>query len=175
MCSKTPTDSKIIIAISGIKNSGKTTLIESILPFIIQKGYKVAVIKHDGHSFSADVPGTDTYRHLQAGACGTAVYDGDKYMLVRKQSVDENELFHHFPEADLIIVEGGKYSRWPKIEVVRAGNSTAPACDVSTLIAIATDLPLEINNVETVPLSKPDAVADFVLQYINGLRGVNNA
>ena len=34
------------------------------MPEICAAGLKVAVIKHDGHDFEADVPGTDSYRHL---------------------------------------------------------------------------------------------------------------
>ena len=57
-----------IFAISGYKNSGKTTLITKLIPELKQRGYRVAVIKHDGHDFEADVPGTDSYRHQKAGA-----------------------------------------------------------------------------------------------------------
>ena len=55
-----------IFAISGVKNSGKTTLITQILPILSGQGLAVATIKHDGHDFDADVPGTDTYRHCKA-------------------------------------------------------------------------------------------------------------
>ena len=51
-----------VIAVSGEKNSGKTTLIEAVLPILAARGYRVAVIKHDGHSFEPDVPGTATRR-----------------------------------------------------------------------------------------------------------------
>ena len=52
---------KRIFAISGVKNSGKTTLICRLLEIFKDKGLKVAVLKHDGHDFVPDVPGTDTY------------------------------------------------------------------------------------------------------------------
>ena len=35
---------------------------------------EVAVIKHDGHDFTPDVPGTDSHRMKAAGAFGTVVY-----------------------------------------------------------------------------------------------------
>lgn len=63
-----------IIAICGTKNSGKTTLITRLLPVLTGKGYKVAVIKHDGHDFACDVPGTDSYRFTENGAYGVAVF-----------------------------------------------------------------------------------------------------
>ena len=68
-----------VVAVSGVKNSGKTTLITAMLPHLTAAGLRVAVIKHDGHSFLPDSPGTDTGRHLDAGACGTAIFDGEKF------------------------------------------------------------------------------------------------
>ena len=65
----------VIFAVSGEKNSGKTTLIEAVLPILAERGYRVAVIKHDGHSFEPDVAGTDTRRFYDAGAIGTAVFN----------------------------------------------------------------------------------------------------
>ena len=115
---------KRIFAISGVKNSGKTTLICKLLEIFKEKGLKVAVLKHDGHDFEPDVPGTDTYRQLQAGAYGTAVFSAGKYMLVKQQpQISESELVEFFPEADLILLEGFKYSDYPKIEIIRKGNS----------------------------------------------------
>ena len=52
-----------VIVICGIKNSGKTTLIRNLIPKLNALGYKVATIKHDGHEFESDVPGTDSYYH----------------------------------------------------------------------------------------------------------------
>lgn len=57
-----------------VVNAGKTTLITRLLPVLTDYGLKVATVKHDGHEFEGDVPGTDTYRHMKAGAFGTAVF-----------------------------------------------------------------------------------------------------
>ena len=51
-----------VLAVSGVHNSGKTTLLEKLLPVLRSRGLKVGVIKHDGHDFTPDVPGTDSYR-----------------------------------------------------------------------------------------------------------------
>ena len=79
------TGQKNIFAVSGVKNSGKTTLICKLLEIFKRKRLKAAVLKHDGHDFKPDVPGTDTYRQLQAGAYGTVVFSAGKYMLVKQQ------------------------------------------------------------------------------------------
>ena len=105
----------LLSEISGVKNSGKTTLICRLLEIFKDKGLKVAVLKHDGHDFVPDVPGTDTYCQLQSGAYGTAVFSAGKYMLVKQQpQISEKELAEFFPEADLILLEGFKYSTYPK-------------------------------------------------------------
>lgn len=104
-----------IYAISGYKNSGKTTLITSLIPELTGRGYRVAVIKHDGHDFEPDVPGTDSYRHRKAGAYGTAVFSEKRFMITKECSnVDEKFLQEAFPEADIILIEGLKNSPYPK-------------------------------------------------------------
>ena len=70
-----------VLAVSGVHNSGKTTLLEKLLPVLRSRGLKVGVIKHDGHDFTPDVPGTDSYRLREAGAEGVAVYYGARYLL----------------------------------------------------------------------------------------------
>ena len=71
---------QFILAVSGVKNSGKTTLITKLLPELKKRGLRVAVIKHDGHDFEADVPGTDSWKYAQAGADGTCVFSSGKHM-----------------------------------------------------------------------------------------------
>lgn len=152
------------IAISGVKNSGKTTLIASILPYLRQAGCSTAVIKHDGHSFDADPPNTDTGKYMAAGAVGTAIFDAGKYKSIHRRTVDEQELLALFPEADLILLEGFKHSTWPKLEVVRGAVSSHPVCKTDNLLAVVTDLPLPLR-VSVLPLNDPPAVAQFILNY----------
>lgn len=104
-----------VFAISGYKNSGKTTMITRLLPELKRRGYRVAVVKHDGHDFESDVPGTDSWRHQKAGAYGTAVFSKNR-ILITKEWEDANEkmLFQAFPEADIILLEGMKHSSYPQ-------------------------------------------------------------
>lgn len=148
-----------IIAICGVKNSGKTTLIEKLVASMSKEGKKVAVIKHDGHDFACDIPGTDSYRMTEAGAYGTAVYS--KYrMFVHKVGTGEEErkLFEMFPEADIIFVEGLKDSSYPKIEIVRSGISKCPVSNPEGRFLVATDIvrpkftdkTADLNNIESI-------------------------
>ena len=153
----------IIAAVSGVKNSGKTTMMEKLIAELSRRGLKVAAIKHDGHDFTPDVPGTDSWRFGQAGACGYAVYSPVRYELVRMTPTDERDFLAAFPDADVILLEGFKDSAYPKIEVVRAGNSEGPVCDTATLLAVCSDLPLELGDIPVLGLDDAERAADLIL------------
>ena len=164
-----------IIVICGVKNSGKTTLITKLIPKFVDLGYKVATIKHDGHDFDADVEGTDSYKHKSAGAYGTAVFSKNKFMVVKDQKeTNESELIKLFPEADLIFLEGFKKSSYPKVEIIRKGNSVESVCNKKNLIAIVSDIEPE-NNIRNldiynkiINLNNIDEIAEIIIQYIDG-------
>lgn len=155
-----------VVAVSGVKNSGKTTLITAMLPHFHRAGVQVAVIKHDGHTFQPEQPNTDTGRYLQAGALGAAIYDGETTKVIWRQTPDLPGLLELFSQADLILLEGGKHSPWPKLELVRAGNSTHSVCDPATLLALVTDTDLCLQGIPTLSLNDPAEVADFLMKYL---------
>ena len=76
---------QVIIAICGVKNSGKTKLITKLIQKFNSLGYTIATIKHDGHDFNADIEGTDSYKQKQAGAYGTAFFSRNKFLVVKEQ------------------------------------------------------------------------------------------
>ncbi|RGD66096.1 molybdopterin-guanine dinucleotide biosynthesis protein B [Lachnospiraceae bacterium OF09-6] len=168
-----------VLAISGVKNSGKTTLITKLLPELKKRGLRVAVIKHDGHDFEPDVPGTDSWKYAQAGVDGTCVFSAGKYMVIKYAPTPSvEELIKTFPEAELILLEGFKYSEYPKIEVIRKGNSARLVCDPKNLLGIVTDYTseeLEWKNTCGIPffgLEETEQLADYIMgQYISLQRG----
>ena len=138
---KRPPKQPAVLAVSGAHNSGKTTLLEKLLPVLRSRGLKVGVIKHDGHDFTPDVPGTDSYRLREAGAEGVAVYSGQRYLLTEALPLTEGDLLALFARHgyDLVLLEGFKSSRWPKIEVVRRAISDTPISFQP--LAVVGDLP----------------------------------
>ncbi len=162
---------QFILAVSGVKNSGKTTLITKLLPGLKKRGLQVAVIKHDGHDFEADVPGTDSWKYAQAGADGTCVFSAKKYMVVKYAPTPSvEELVGAFPEVDVILLEGFKYSEYPKIEVIRKGNSSESVCDPKNLLGIVTDLTkaeLDVNgetlDIPLLGLEETERLVDYLL------------
>lgn len=173
----------VFFAVSGVKNSGKTTLITKLLPVLTGRELKVATIKHDGHDFQTDVPGTDTFAHFQAGAYGTVVFSEHKFMVVKKQpeearaeQMTPEQLASWFPEADLILLEGFKDSGYPKLELIRGTNSSDCVCRGRNLRAVVTDLaPGAVKGLpEGVPvfgLEDVESIAEFILKDLFPLSG----
>lgn len=130
-----------VLAVSGAHNSGKTTLIEKLLPCLRARGVRTAVIKHDGHDFTPDVPGTDSFRLREAGAEGVAVFSSKRYMLYEAAAQSEDELLEYFSARgyDLVLLEGFKNSAWPKIEVVRTAAGGRPVS--AAPLAVVGDIP----------------------------------
>ncbi len=100
------------------------------IPLLRARGLKVGVIKHDGHDFTPDVPGTDSFRLREAGAEGVAVFSGSRYLLTEEFRLNEQDLLALFERHgyDLVLMEGFKESGWPKIEVCarRSRRSLSP-------------------------------------------------
>jgi molybdopterin-guanine dinucleotide biosynthesis protein MobB len=131
-----------IISIIGKSNSGKTTLIEKLIPELRSRGYRVATIKHHFHSDkSLDIPGKDTYRHAQAGAeqvviispLTTVTYD------YPPQPPTPQKVATQMTNVDLILTEGFTQAALPAIEVSRAERSMELVGDPNYLLAVVTD------------------------------------
>lgn len=159
---------KKILAISGKKNSGKTTLIEKLIPILEERGIRTAIVKHDGHSFDPDVEGKDTYRFFHAGACGTAIFDSGKYMVVNRESISEGFLLKFFKNADLLILEGFKWTDWPKLEIVRKGITETHVCKEESIIGILSDFNYSLKGIPTYDLNDTDKIADVIENYVFG-------
>lgn len=102
----------IAIAVVGMSNSGKTTTIEYLVSRLSKEGYKVGSIKHIHHeNFSIDTPGTDTWRHAQAGSVVIAAVSPKETVIIKKTDAPINDLdqilrLFDKENLDLIFIEG---------------------------------------------------------------------
>lgn len=151
-----------ILCICGVKNSGKTTYIEKLVRILVSRGKRVAVIKHDGHDFEGDRPGTDTFRYHEAGAMGTAVFSSRRYMLNVDVKTDADKLVRQFPEADIILIEGMKQSSFPKIELIRSGISDDISCNRENLKAVVTDLDKDFEGIEKWQFDNMEKIMEII-------------
>ncbi len=133
-----------VLGVAGRSGSGKTTLIERLLPLLKGQGLRVAVIKHTHHDLEFDVPGKDSYRFKQAGAVTSVLVSPTGLGIVkdfREEPSLEEIISRYATDCDMIIVEGFKHERAPKIEVFSADRGEPPLClsGDETYIAIVTD------------------------------------
>ncbi|MFA6054124.1 MAG: molybdopterin-guanine dinucleotide biosynthesis protein B [Thermodesulfovibrionales bacterium] len=111
-----------IISILGRSNTGKTTLIEKLVPEIRRRGYRVATIKHAAGGFEIDRKGKDSWRHKKAGAYKTILVSPTELALMevfeREYSVEEL-VDLYIKDADIVLLEGHKNNPYPRIEMLR--------------------------------------------------------
>jgi len=155
-----------ILSIVGKSDSGKTTLLEKIVRELKSRGYRVATIKHDAHSFEIDHPGKDSWRHKQAGADMTLISSPAKIAMVMDTDRDHDlaELREKFiRNVDIIITEGYKRETHPKIEVFRSEMRRDLLCDGDdNLVAVAGDPPRVPDGVPLFNLNDPSGLCDFI-------------
>ena len=87
-------------------------------------------------------------------------------MVKDEESPSIEELIKLQQDMDLIIIEGMKYSKFPKIEIVRAAISSQSVCDKQTLLALVTDTDLEISGVKKVDLNDIETLLGIIQDYI---------
>ncbi|WFR60720.1 molybdopterin-guanine dinucleotide biosynthesis protein B [Paenibacillus amylolyticus] len=109
-----------IIQIVGYKNTGKTTLIASLIGHFSSMGLKVAAIKHDGHDhFEIDQQGTDSYQFGEAGALAVVVMSEKRTAIIERKATRLEDMLSHLSGYDWIVIEGFKDASYPKLVVVR--------------------------------------------------------
>jgi molybdopterin-guanine dinucleotide biosynthesis protein B len=153
-----------VISIVGKSESGKTTLIERLIPELKRRGYRIGIVKHAHHGFDMDRKGKDSYRHRQAGADTVMIASPGQIAMIKDvPSECLDDLIPYFEDMDLLITEGFKSDRAPKIEIFRAERHQHPAClGDDTLIAMVSDTPLDV----TVPqfaTADIQAITEFIV------------
>ena len=152
-----------IVSIVGKSDSGKTTLIEKLVPELTRRGYRVATVKHDVHGFEVDREGKDSWRHKRAGAHTVVISSPKKAALIRDVERDLSlaEIREKMiRDVDLILSEGYKKDVQPKIEIFRKEKHQELLCTQGdNLIAIVSDQTFDVG------------VPCFDLEDMNGLSG----
>ncbi len=130
-----------IVSVVGKSDSGKTTLLEGLIRELKRRGYRVGTIKHDAHSFEIDHPGTDTWRHAQAGSDHVVISSPQRVASIRRVEREQtlDELATMMTDVDIILTEGYRRGNAPKIEVSRRARSQTLLCSAEELVAVAAD------------------------------------
>ncbi len=163
-----------IFGFAGYSGSGKTTLIEKLIPLFTGTGLKVSLIKHAHHAFDVDQPGKDSFRHRHAGCTEVLVTSSRRWALMHElrgaQEPGLSQQIERLSPCDLLLVEGFKHERIPKLEVFRAetGESLLHPQDAN-IVAVASDAKID-TRLPQFDLNVPPAIAEFILQHV-GLAG----
>lgn len=160
-----------LLGFAAFSGTGKTTLLTQLIPRVTVRGLRVGLIKHSHHDFEIDYPGKDSYELRRAGASPVMLSSSHRRAVitelpeVREPALDDE--LRHFDQTglDLILVEGFKHERFPKIELHRpALGRPLLFPDDDTIIAIASDAPLPVEPaIPRLDLNDPERIAHFIL------------
>lgn len=163
-----------VFGITGWKNSGKTTLVARLVEHLSDRGLTVSTIKHAHCDFDIDRPGSDSYTHRQAGAQQVLLSSNKRWALMSEigagREPELDELLEQLHPVDLVIVEGFKMGKQPKIQVVRPQNNTEVLPEeAQPIVAIASDesvVPADYHcDGPLLALDNIEAIATFILDY----------
>ncbi|EOX4456703.1 bifunctional molybdopterin-guanine dinucleotide biosynthesis adaptor protein MobB/molybdopterin molybdotransferase MoeA [Vibrio antiquarius] len=161
-----------ILGFAAYSGTGKTTLLEALLPKLTEAGLRIGMLKHAHHNFDVDQPGKDSHRLRKAGASQMLISSRNRFALMTETPESESEfdyLLTRFDEdkLDVVLVEGCKNIAFPKIELHReeVGKPWLYPHD-ENIIAIASDSAELDSELPQMNINDLDAIAQFVLQYV---------
>lgn len=127
------------VAFSAFSGTGKTTLIERLIPAFMARGLKLGVMKHDAHKFEIDRPGKDSYRFSHAGALITAIGSGEMTAFVERRPLSPRQILARMEGVDLVIIEGYSGFDCPAIGIERTATGKGLRRPAGEYAAIVTD------------------------------------
>ena len=130
------------VLIVGSSNSGKTTLIERLIPMLRRRGLRVGTVKHAHQGFEMDHPGKDSWRHARAGADAVAIVSPTRaaWLVQTAGELTTQGLIERMrADIDLVLVEGFKRSQGSKILLGSSGNSRVDIDEGSCRIGVLPD------------------------------------
>jgi molybdopterin-guanine dinucleotide biosynthesis protein B len=131
-----------ILAVSGPSGSGKTRLLARLIPALARRGVTVAVVKHTRHRHPFDRPGKDTAVLRRAGALAAAIEGPAGMALFGPPAGGLRALARQLPPVDLVLAEGFRGERVPRVEVHRRSVSREFLCARDRrVLAVVTDEP----------------------------------
>lgn len=160
-----------VYGIVGWKNSGKTTLVERLVIEITGRGFSVSTVKHAHHTFDVDHEGKDSYRHRSAGAKEVLLASRNRWALMHENHNDSEPPLSEFLEklmpVDLVLIEGYKRDRHPKVEAHRAETKQGLiSANDDTITAVASNYEVKELAVPQYDLDDVSGIADFILKEV---------
>lgn len=173
-----------VIGFVAPSGTGKTTLIRQLVPLLRQRGMEVGYLKHSHHQVEVDRSGKDSYELREAGASQVLLATGERWIMqsVQRQPGPDPELAAMLALFDprlvaLILVEGFKFSAYPKLEVHRAALAKPYLYPGDPNIrALISDAPPPAgDHPPLLPLDDPAAIVDYLLSLLPAQSGLPRA
>jgi len=163
-----------LVGFAAYSGSGKTTLLTQLIPLLKAKGLRIAVIKHSHHLFDIDKPGKDSYRLRSAGADTVLLASKQRRAIMTELTIEKEPRLAeqleqlNLTNIDLILVEGFKAERFPKIEVHRPDHEKPLLYpNDPSILAVASDIKLTLpQHIQLLDLNNPPIIVDFIFESI---------
>jgi molybdopterin-guanine dinucleotide biosynthesis protein MobB len=156
--------------IIGDSNTGKTRLIQQLVPEFKKRGHSVAVIKHCPHGYNFDLEGKDSLEYTKAGADGVALISPDQLVVFQQKAEKASSIrvaLEYFRDVDIILVEGFRKEKGlEKIEVLRKGKNEKVKGPLEDLIAVVSDGKVDVDK----PVFHPDQISELA-NFLESRRG----
>ena len=159
-----------VIGLAGWSGAGKTTLITKVIPRLVGRGVRVSTLKHAHHGFDIDQPGKDSFFHRTAGATEVIISSAKRWAILHElreePEWDLSALLAKVSPVDIVLVEGFKRDKFPKLEVHRVANGKPLLHpEDPAIVAIASDRALSAATVPVVDLDDIDCIVDILLKH----------
>jgi molybdopterin-guanine dinucleotide biosynthesis protein B len=165
-----------IIGLAGWSGSGKTTLITKLIPLLVARRLRVSTLKHAHHGFDLDQPGKDSFFHRAAGATEVIISSARRWAILHElreePEWDLAALVKKISPVDLVLVEGFKRDKFPKLEIHRIANGK-PLLHTEDphIVAVASDSAVPAARVPVVDLNDIELIADLLLKHAVPVEG----
>jgi molybdopterin-guanine dinucleotide biosynthesis protein MobB len=158
-----------VVSVVAKSGTGKTTLLESLIPHLKSHGLRVGLLKHHSHLSSFDTPGKDTHRMAEAGADVVVGASPVQVATFRREPGSDDldaVIGRHLTDIDLVLTEGYRRGPYPKIEVHRSARSDELLCSPDEMLALVTDRAWSIS-VPQFDLNDAAGLADFLIGWLS--------
>jgi molybdopterin-guanine dinucleotide biosynthesis protein MobB len=164
---------KPVLGFAAFSGTGKTTLLKQLIPLLVERGVRVAVIKHAHHNFDIDKPGKDSFELRKAGARQLLIASDRRWALMTENdSINDPRLEGliarlDLDSIDLVLVEGFKHVPYTRIELHRPalGHPLLFPKD-DNIIAVAADAVIETGSLPQLDINDAAGVVEFILTWL---------
>ena len=160
-----------VLGFAAFSGTGKTTLLEKVIPLLKARGLRLGLIKASHHTVDPDKPGKDSFRLRHAGLTQTVLSMPGRAVCITERPVDDPTLEDQLrlldhTQLDMILVEGFRDAAIPKIELHRTDFDRPYLFETDeNIIALCQDTPHPSTLLPQMDINNPEEVAAFAYDF----------